>query len=195
MRKSNRDYIIPFAGLKLGFHDFEFEISDAFFEDLEYSIIHSGSVHVDLKLEKKEIMLLADFSFSGKVFTSCDRCNDPIEVPVSGEYRYIYKFGTGESDDESLIIISPDAFELDVREQIYEMITVSLPARCVHPEGECNPEVLEVLKQYELTEDELPEDDDEDTEWDDPEDEGDDDPDTDPDDNIDPRWSILKNLN
>jgi hypothetical protein len=30
--KSEKEYIVPFIGLKLGIHEFEFEIHDAFFE-------------------------------------------------------------------------------------------------------------------------------------------------------------------
>jgi len=191
--KSKRDYIIPFVGLKVGFHEFEFEIRDTFFEELEYSIIQKGNAHVKLRLEKKETMLIGEFSVSGLVFTSCDRCNDPVEVPVNGSFRLIYKFGDEVSDDETLIVLPDEAYELDVRQNIYELITVSLPARLVHPKGECNEEMLELLQKYsgrseELNDDENWDDEEEDEDWEDDEEDDDDDP-------IDPRWSALKNLN
>ncbi len=191
--KSKRDYIIPFVGLKVGFHEFEFEIRDTFFEELEYSIIQKGNAHVKLRLEKKETMLIGEFSVSGLVFTSCDRCNDPVEVPVNGSFRLIYKFGDEVSDDETLIVLPDEAYELDVRQNIYELITVSLPARLVHPKGECNEEMLELLQKYsgrseELNDDEYWDDEEEDEDWEDDEEDDDDDP-------IDPRWSALKNLN
>ena len=191
--KSKRDYIIPFVGLKVEFHEFEFEIRDTFFEELEYSIIQKGNAHVKLRLEKKETMLIGEFSVSGLVFTSCDRCNDPVEVPVNGSFRLIYKFGDEVSDDETLIVLPDEAYELDVRQNIYELITVSLPARLVHPKGECNEEMLELLQKYsgrseELNDDENWDDEEEDEDWEDDEEDDDDDP-------IDPRWSALKNLN
>jgi uncharacterized metal-binding protein YceD (DUF177 family) len=127
--KAKREYIIPFIGLKLGFHEYEFDIHDKFFEEIDYSIIHKGNVNVKLVLEKKETMLIGEYTIDGKVFTNCDRCNDPIEVPVKGTYRLVYKFGTEQSDDEALVVIHPDSYELDVRDNIYELITVSLPAR------------------------------------------------------------------
>lgn len=183
--KSKRDYIIPFAGLKVGFHEFEFEIRDSFFDELEYSIIQKGNALVKLRLEKKETMLIGEFSVSGMVFTSCDRCNDPVEVPVNGSFRLIYKFGDEVSDDETLIVLPDDSYELEVRQNIYELITVSLPSRLVHPKGECNEEMLELLQKYSGRSEDLSEEDDED-DWD--EEDDDDDP-------IDPRWSALKNLN
>jgi uncharacterized protein len=211
--KSKRTFVIPFVGLKLGFHEFDFEIHDAFFEEKEYSIIHSGNVNVHLVLEKKETMMIAEFELTGNVSTSCDRCDDPIEVPVKGQFRLVYKFGLEQSEDEALIVLHPDAYELDVNENIYELITVSMPARSVHKQGECNEEMLSLISQYTVhqapSEDDF---DDEDDDWDDDDDDWDDedsdDDDSDDDDwdddeknsddsdgPIDPRWNALKNLN
>lgn len=192
--KSNKEFIIPFIGLKVGFHDFNFEIHDAFFEEVEYSIIHKGNVTVSLTLEKKETMLIGEFQIGGTVSASCDRCNDPLDVPVKGTFRLVYKFDNETSDDESLIVLHPDAYELDVRDNIYELITVSLPARLTHPMGECNEEMIELLKKYsgqpESVEDDFDDDDDwDDEDWEEEDDDGDDD------DPVDPRWSALKNLN
>ena len=198
--KSLREFIIPFIGLKQGSHTFEYSINDAFFEGLDYSIIHSGEVAVDLVLEKKDTMMVAHFAMEGVVSTDCDRCTDAVNVPVSGEFQLIYKFGTEPSDDETLVIIHPDSYEIDVTNDIYELITVSLPLRCIHEEGECNEEMMATLNEYLLN----PEDEDEDFDDDDfDEDDSDDDEDwgddgDDDDDggsgNIDPRWSALKDL-
>ena len=196
--KSKKEYIIPFIGLKLGFHEFEFDIRDTFFEDRDYSLIHSGNVNVKLVLEKKETMLIGEFTINGSVFTDCDRCNDQVEVPVKGQYRVIFKFGLEPSDDETLIVLHPDAYEIDLYDQLYEFITVSLPTRSVHPKGECNEEMLELLNKYSLQKNEDDEEWDDDEDWDeedDDEDDWDEDEDDDDDDPIDPRWSGLKNLN
>ena len=195
--KSNKEFIIPFIGLKVGFHDFNFEIHDSFFEEVEYSIIHKGNVTVSLTLEKKETMLIGEFQIGGTVSASCDRCNDPLDVPVKGSYRLVYKLDNDTSDNESLIVLHPDAYELDVRNNIYELITVSLPARLVHPKGKCNEEMIELIKKYsgqpnDIEVDFNDDDDWDDEDWEEEEDEGDEGDDDDP---VDPRWSALKNLN
>ena len=202
---SKHEYIIPFVGLKIGFHVFEFEISDTFFDDIEYSIIQSGKVHVRLELEKKETMLIGVFHVEGLVTTSCDRCTDPIEEEVEGEYQIVYKFGGDATDDEALIVLDFEAYELDVKMNIYELISVSLPVRVVHEQGECNPEMLELLEKYVINANDDDDDDDfddedyDDEDFDDEDDEDDSEEGEDDDDNnnddIDPRWSILKNLN
>lgn len=172
--KSNREYVIPFVGLKLGTHEFEFGITDKFFEEFEYSIVQSGDVKVKLALEKKETMLIGNFSIQGIVRAACDRCNDPVETKINGEYQLIFKFDDTPSDDESLVVIYPEEFEIDLTDHILELITVSLPSRLVHEEGECNEEMIALLEEYSLDSDELEDDDSEE--------------------DVDPRWAALKNI-
>lgn len=200
--KIKREFVVPFIGLKIGSHSFEFEVTDAFFENVEYSLIEKGNVQVTFVLEKKETMMIGDFTIKGKVETNCDLCDDPVTVDVKGEYQLIYKFDDEPSNDESLIIVYPEEFELDLKDSILEFITVSLPARKLHPKGGCNEEMIEILDQYrvdsyyEYEEDELDEDEfDDDT---DDEQEGSEDLEEDSkaedDGEIDPRWAALKGL-
>ena len=95
-------------------------------------------------------MLIGNFVIDGSVTTECDRCTDPVDVLVEGEYRIVFKFGDEPSDDESLVIVYPEEFEIDVKENILELITVSLPARAVHDEGACNEEMTSLLSEYVL---------------------------------------------
>lgn len=181
--KSNKEYIIPFVGLSLGIHKFEFDITDAFFDGIEYSIIHKGNVKVELLLDKKETMLVGNFKIKGTVETDCNRCNDPVETKVKGDYRIVYKFGTEPSDDESLVIIYPEEYQIDVSDNIFELITVSLPLRTVHKKGECNEELINILNEYILTSEKVVK---EETEKNDSEDDDNED--------IDPRWAALNKL-
>lgn len=177
---SEREFVIPFVGLKIGNHVFEYDVDISFFEGIDYSIIHDGNVHVNLELDKKETMMIGIFHIDGKVFTNCDRCNDPIEVDAEGEYQIIYKFGDDESDDESLIVLEPNAFEIDIKDYVYELISVSIPVRSVHDIDKCDPEMIALYEKYVVNaaeEDSEDEDDDQD------------------DDDTDEVWAMLKNLN
>ena len=161
---------IPFVGLKPGKHEFEFDVDNSFFETLSYSLIEKGNLKVWLDLEKKETMLLASFYVDGAVEMVCSRCNEPMDAEVEGELEIIYKFGHESYDDENLIVISPDSFEIDVTQPIYELIIVSLPSRPVHEEGKCDEEMVKLLEKFQAKEKKE-------------------------NDNSDPRWSALKNLN
>lgn len=210
MKKSTNEFIIHFVGLKIGTHGYEFDINKAFFEGVENTLIDDAKVKVNLALEKKETMMIAEFSLSGVVSTPCDRCNDPLEIPIQGDYRIVYKFGTEVSEDENLIVLHPEAFELNVAPSIYELLVISLPIRSIHPVGECNEAVMDLYNKYIVNANEPDEEWDEDEDldsdldWDEDEEDNQDwedeegnEEDFDPDDDkpIDPRWSALKNLN
>lgn len=181
--------MIPFVGLKLGTHEFEFEVNDSFFNLMEFSIIEKGTIKVTLQLEKKETMMNAHFSAVGIVETLCDRCDTPMELPVEGDFSVVYKFGFEESEDEALIVLHPETFELDVRNAIYELVTILLPPRVVHKPGECDEEMIALVQQYIIN----PEDDEDEDDWEDDEEEQI--PGIEEFDPKDPRWGILKNLN
>ena len=206
MKSSNTAFIIHFVGLKVGKYEYEFELNRSFFEAIEHSLIEDGQLKAKLLLEKKETMLIGNYSIEGDVTVTCDRCNDELHLPINGAFRIVYKFGTGVSDDENLIVMHPDAYELDVSQQLYELACISLPSVRKHPLDECNQEVLKyyqstiVNPSFEDEDDEPDEDDWDEEDWDpenedgDEEEEGDDTND-DPDRPIDPRWDILKQLN
>lgn len=171
MGTTKNEYVIPFTGLSIGVHEFDFDITTPFFEMFDYAIVKSGHVNVKLILDKKETMMVGDFILEGEVDTECDRCTDPVEVPVKGEYRLVYKFDTEESLDEMLKTVYPDEVEIDVSESILEFITVSLPSRRVHKKKECNQEMIALLNKYKYGES-----DEDDT------------------DETDPRWESLRKL-
>lgn len=178
-KESKHKYIIPFVGLSIGKHSFEYEIVDSFFDRMDYSPIHKSNVNVHLELEKKETMLIAKLRGEGVVEKSCDRCDSPMEIAIKGELEVIYKFGYEESSDENLIVLHPESYELDVAEPIYQMIIVSIPNRNVHEEGECDEEMLNLLRKYTVNTDDTDDESDE----------------SDEDDDSESIWSILKNKN
>ncbi|MDG1331647.1 MAG: DUF177 domain-containing protein [Crocinitomicaceae bacterium] len=206
-KSDDKQFIIPFVGLKQGRHEFQFDITDTFFETFEYSIIQQGDVHIDFTLDKKDTMMVGEFQLKGHVKAPCDRCNDPIEVPIEGDFRLVYKFGNEEEEDETLVVVFPEEFEINIKASLLEFMSVLLPSRSVHDEGDCNQEMLDYLNEYVVNpmdedDDNLDEYDEADAEHQDLEDEdydeneeGEEEDDDQPDDTpVDPRWAALKNL-
>lgn len=139
---------IPFVGLKQGVHDFNFEIGNSFFDDFPFSIIEKGSVSVELSLDKKDTVMIGTYKVSGTVLTNCALCNELFDAPIKGEMNIYYKFGDENEEDENLIVLSSEAYKIEPAQQIYELITVSLNANPRHKDGECNQEVLSLLRSY-----------------------------------------------
>ena len=137
-------YTIAYKGLKPGLHDFRFEVDGSLFEEFESTEIKDGSCEVTVALERGEAMLTLDVTVDGSVVVECDRCLEECRIPVHYQGRLLVKFSdeVHEYDGEVMWLL-PMEDEIDLKQYIYESIVLSLPYQRVHPEGECNPEMLE----------------------------------------------------
>lgn len=150
---SGRDFIISFGSLSSGEHEFEFEVNDAFFQRFEQSIIQKGNVDVLVVIERKDNMLLLDFTLEGTVSVSCDRCIENLELDIEGYNELIVKIGeVNEELSENVVMISSKEHEIDVSQFIYEFISLMIPMRNVHDENEsgvgCDPEILKEIEKH-----------------------------------------------
>ena len=128
-------YAIPYKGLSIGNHHFEFEVDDRFFDAFEGSEIHRGHASVSVELVKTERLLTLDFTIDGEVEVTCDRCLDEFMMPVhyAGTLQVRFSETEKESDGE-VMWLSPNETELPLGQYIYESISLSLPYRKIHPE-------------------------------------------------------------
>jgi uncharacterized protein len=169
--KSLKEFSIPFTGLKLGKHQFEFLITDAFFDEFEYSLVKKANLNCQVELEKQETMLILNFQINGTINTNCDRCLAQYPQPVDIQEQQIARFSDEQADeDDEMIILTKNDHEIDISGLVYEYINVALPLITVcSDEGEtpyCDKEMLESLNKL-TSNNEEPED-------------------------IDPRWDALK---
>lgn len=146
--RSNNDFEIPFEGLKVGKHTFELVLTETFFADQEFSLIENGLVKLNFELDKRENMMVGVFDFEGFVSVPCDRCTNLLKVEISDTYQLVFKFGEESSDDESLIVIQPNEFKIDLEPICHELIAVSVPIKNTHLEGECDEHMLRILDTY-----------------------------------------------
>lgn len=146
-------YRIAFSGLKAGMHAYEFMVDNSFFEKLGDEVISGGVVTVGVNMMKDTRMMDFQIEINGKVTVACDRCNDPLEQPVSGKERLIVKLGDKyyEESEEVQVIPETDSF-FDLSPFLYEYIHLLLPVRRIHPDDQngnstCNPNMLKILNE------------------------------------------------
>ena len=149
MEKEN-EFLIPVSGLALGVHEFTFDINDDFFADMDYSEVKQGKVRVELEVLREELMMTLSFHVKGQVRVPCDRCADEFDIPIQSEQVFYIKLGAEEVEESDDVAVVPaEEHAYDVRSLIYEYIILSIPIHRVHPEGECNPQVLALLSHDE----------------------------------------------
>ena len=167
----SKDFEIQFSALKLGSHQFKFDIEDSFFTLFDYSEIEKANISTSITLVKKATLLQLDFAITGHLTLACDRCTEDYQQEINQHFELIVKFSdiveSVESDE--ILILSRNEHTLSLSRYIYEFAHLSLPSKRTHQSlDECNPKMLEHIEQMGLTED--------------------------IDDTIDPRWENLKQL-
>lgn len=152
-----KEYEIPFIGLKLGKHQFEYQITNTFFQEFDYHQFEAVSVKVEVTLTKKETMLELAFKHSGYVNVPCDLTGEYFDQPVKGKLNLIVRFGEEFNDDhEELLILPQGEYQLNIAQYIYEMIVLSVPVKRVHPgvkDGSIDVSNYEKYITYEQPED------------------------------------------
>lgn len=152
MKRLN-EFLIPFVGLKEGKHQFDFQIDKKFFDAFEFDEYEDASIAVTVILEKKITLMQLHFSCKGAVTVPSDATGEDIDLPIEGQFNIIVKFGQEFDDSHDEILILPqEAYQLDLKQYIYELIVLSVPLRRVMPdesELESEEEYLEEEKNYE----------------------------------------------
>jgi uncharacterized metal-binding protein YceD (DUF177 family) len=154
--KVTNEFLIPFIGLKLGKHQFEYQINKAFFEHFDYDEFESVDIKVNVVLDKKSTMLEVNFKHKGTIHVPCDLTNEEFDLPIKGKLKLIVRFGeTYNDDNEELLILPFGEHQINVAQYIYEMIVLSIPLKKVHPgikAGTLASDVLLRLKEINVQE-------------------------------------------
>jgi len=150
--KSLRTYSIPFTGLKPGKHNFEFVITNAFFDEFEYSLVKKADLKCSVELEKQETMLILNFHINGKIDMTCDKCLAEYPQQVDIHEQQIAKFSEEDIDDkEEIITLTKNDHEINIAGLIYEYVNVAAPFIAVcSDEGNtpyCDKEMLDRLNK------------------------------------------------
>lgn len=147
--KSNKDFIIPFIGLKIGKHHFDYQIDKKFFDDYEYHDFEDCDIKVDVVLEKKTTMLELTFKQSGTVYVPCDVTGDMFHLPVKNKIKLVVNFGDEfDNENEELLILPHGEHQIDIAQYIYEMIALSVPYKRISPEAKESKEPKKNKKEH-----------------------------------------------
>jgi uncharacterized metal-binding protein YceD (DUF177 family) len=147
-------YNIPFTGLKLGKHTFEYDLDDTFFENYSYTEISPVQLKGEVILDKKNTFMELFIAISGSVTLICDITGEKYVDPLQGKMDLIVKFGESYNDEDDVVLIIPhDAYQLNVAQFLYETTLLSLPVKRTHPglaDGTLKSDVLDKLKELEV---------------------------------------------
>ncbi|HOZ96993.1 MAG TPA: DUF177 domain-containing protein [Niabella sp.] len=156
----NRDYDIAFVGLVPGIHEYNYEITDKFFETFQQQDFTDCHANVKLFLDKKSSFMLLKFEIGGYLMVNCDRCNNDLKLELWDEFNITVKMVdepdlmNEEEGDPDVFYISRGESHINIENLIYEFINLSIPMHKVcgynDPNGQqCNEDALKMLLKLE----------------------------------------------
>ena len=149
--KSITTHKIEFAGLKVGKHQFNFELNKEFFENFSFFDFNNIHLCVDVDLTKKSTLLELNFHLKGSVNVNCDMTNEPFDMPFNKEDFLVVKFGQEYNDEDNEILVLPYGEHKVILDQyLYELVILSLPRKRVHPgveDGTLESEIIKILDE------------------------------------------------
>lgn len=142
-------YDIALGSLPQGKFEADFDCDNRFFEVQESPGVLSGEVKVHLDGEHKGDAYILHFKMQGSVCVACDRCLDPVSVPVETELKLTVKYGEEYDDScDDLLIIPENRMRLNVASLISDSIVLEIPMRVIHEDGKCNEEMQNLLNMH-----------------------------------------------
>ena len=128
--------------------EYQYQLDDAFFLDLDAPEVQKGQVNVTLKVRKTSGVYQLDFHTEGEVVVICDRCLDEMEQPIETTDRLKVKLGAEYSEEDDMVIVPEEEGYINVAWFIYEFIALSIPMKHVHAPGKCNKDMVNKLSKH-----------------------------------------------
>ncbi len=175
-----KNYDIAFTGLKNGKHEFDFIITQAFFDLFETEKeFTDANIKVHVLLEKHTTFLEFIITTEGTINLICDITGDQFDYPLDNSIRVLVNFGEEYDDSEEDVITIPHQdFAFNISQLVYENVMLSVPMKKISPN--ISQEDIEILESFspqpieEMEEEEIEDSEDQES--------------------SDPRWDALKKL-
>lgn len=141
-------YRIDLKGMQANSAEYEFDVDNSFFADIDAPEVQRGKVEVFLSVHKSQHTFELNFRMEGFVCVPCDHCLDDMEQPIASEDTVVVKFGESYSEEEDMIVVPEKEGVIDVAWLLYELIALAIPMRHVHALGKCNKAMTQKLRQH-----------------------------------------------
>jgi len=134
------------ASVPQGVSEYSFKVGKEFFIKMENHDVIDADIDARLRIEHKNGAYYCLFTLTGHLTLPCDRCLDPMTHQVDTTYAVTVKYGPEYDDSADSVLVLPETEPmLDTAPLIYDTAVLTIPMRCVHPDGECNPAVSAIL--------------------------------------------------
>lgn len=129
-----KNFEVEIFQLKNGKHQYDFVVSDSFFQLLGTSLVSKGNLKALVTINKNTDFFKINFIINGNVSLICDRSLEEYDEYISVNKDLIIKYGeVNEEVSDDVETITHGTLTLDVSKYIYEYIGLEIPYKKLHP--------------------------------------------------------------
>ena len=143
-----KQYIISLPTLGEGHHEYEMKADGSFFAARGNDDVKEADVTAYVDIDVRHGAYKIGITCQGWIDIPCDRCLDSMRLDVDDDYDVTVRYGEEYDEKDDLITIPEDETEFDLAPLIADTVLLSIPLRHVHPDGECNPEMEEIMSRH-----------------------------------------------
>lgn len=129
--------------------NYEFQLNNQFFVDLDGPEVQKGKLTVLLTVKKTlSDVFVFDFQTDGIVIVPCDRCLDDMEIPISSADKLKVKLGNDFSEEGEIVVVPESDGYINIAWFLYEFIALNIPMKHIHAPGKCNKSMMGKLGKH-----------------------------------------------
>ena len=141
--------VIEINRLNEGKHIYRFDLRDNFLDDFSRDYLQEiQNTKVEVQLNKTSSMIEATIKITSQFPLKCDRCTSDYIEDINANEKIIYYFEEKKYDtsDTNLRFISKNEDFIDLGQEIYDMLCLSVPIK-----KECKSDTCETfIEKYSL---------------------------------------------
>ena len=143
-------YRIDLKGMQNSVSNYDYELDNHFFADIDSPEVTKGNVHASLEVRKLsgDNAFELNFSMTGSVVIPCDRCLDDMEQDIVASDKLMVKFGVDYAEDGDWVVVPEEEGDINVAWFMYEFIALAIPMKHVHAPGKCNKAMAGKLNKH-----------------------------------------------
>ena len=124
----------------------EYQLDDEFLSLRDDGEISGGNIAVTVTVKEAaadDYDYDLDIALRGTLRVPCTRCLDDMDydVDTADSVHILCDSAAGPQDDEDMLTAATDG-RFDASDRIYETLLLGIPTVHVHPDGQCNPEMI-----------------------------------------------------
>lgn len=127
---------------------FSYQLDDAFYQGIDQQEIKGGKVSATVTIKKVVDAYDVTLQQQGEIQIVCQRCLENMALPIDIVDHLVVKYGTDTTEETDELVVLRDNETFQIGWFLFEFAALTIPICPVHPEGECDPEMMAKLNEY-----------------------------------------------